>query len=482
MAVDFEEILTESIIAKNCLTSVAGYSPFQAVHGRTLEILDLSAERLPPNRLRELAITSMVEATACERARRAENSNTRASAELDEYKPGDLVEIFRRGINKDEHCWHGPCQITDTTSLCNGVVSVKFQGRVLLCRLQDVRRALVFFSFLQAPRLNSPLTIMAILVEQVRGKALRLGWFQCNGQWKAFEGNKHHGELLEAALHVASFYMQLDGCLQLRLGTSVRNLEGISGSDDSVLLCWPAGHVELCDVLFMPGSNRISLERTYESDWGMRSMVQFLLEDADTVQHARNNLADLDHLSAIYSRQWHRGPVRQVRAITDSAPTGARVSATAPDPSSSSTRTAAAAPTAPDSTPGRGTASQATGSQQQEPARLDIAGSVDETVLANEASQDATSLAAFLTGRAVEDLCSRDSERRPAADAAVQYDDEAPADPPDLDGVPSLVFDEVTALFFGLSNAPGVVIERANNIIDRSEALLHPEACRKGNA
>ena len=36
--------------------------------------------------------------------------------------------------------------------------------------------------------------------------------------------------------------------------------------------------------------------------------------------------------------------------------------------------------------------------------------------------------------------------------------------------------------FFGLSNAPGVVIERANNIIDRSEALLHPEACRKGNA
>ena len=413
MAVDFEEILTESIIAKNCLTSVAGYSPFQAVHGRTLEILDLSAERLPPNRLRELAITSMVEATACECARRAENSNTRASAELDEYKPGDLVEIFRRGINKDEHCWHGPCQITDTTSLCNGVVSVKFQGRVLLCRLQDVRRALVFFSFLQAPRLNSPLTIMAILVEQVRGKALRLGWFQCNGQWKAFEGNKHHGELLEAALHVASFYMQLDGCLQLRLGTSVRNLEGISGSDDSVLLCWPAGHVELCDVLFMPGSNRISLERTYESDWGMRSMVQFLLEDADTVQHARNNLADLDHLSAIYSRQWHRGPVRQVRAITDSAPTGARVSATAPDPSSSSTRTAAAAPTAPDSTPGRGTASQATGSQQQEPARLDIAGSVDEAVLANEASQDATSLAAFLTGRAVEDLCSRDSERRP---------------------------------------------------------------------
>ena len=63
LAVSFEDILTEALIAKNTLTVVDGYSPFQAVHGRTLEILDLSVERLPANRLRELAITSMVECT-----------------------------------------------------------------------------------------------------------------------------------------------------------------------------------------------------------------------------------------------------------------------------------------------------------------------------------------------------------------------------------------------------------------------------------
>ena len=96
----FEEILTESNMAKHSLTSIAGYSPFQAVHGRTLELLDLSAERLPPNRLRELAISSMVEATARERARRAELSNTRPAAELEEYNVGDVVEVCRRGVSK----------------------------------------------------------------------------------------------------------------------------------------------------------------------------------------------------------------------------------------------------------------------------------------------------------------------------------------------------------------------------------------------
>ena len=470
----FEEILTESIIAKNSLTSIAGYSPFQAVHGRTLELLDLSAERLPPNRLRELAISSMVEATARERARRAELSNTRPAAELEEYNIGDVVEVYRRGVSKDEACWHGPCQITDTSSMSSGVLSVKFQGRVLLCRLQDVRRALVYWSFLQLPRFNSPLTIMAMLTEQLRGKVLRLGWFQTNGTWKAFEGNRHHGELLEAALHVASFYLQLDGCLQLRVGFGIRSLEGIANSDDSVLLSWPREHVELCDILFMPGSNRVGLDRIYEDAWATRALVQFVLEDADTVQRARAEREDMDHLGPMFDRQWHRGRVRQVRALTDGSP--------GPHPgnvqqATSSTTTAGVQP-----------------GVRGDSAAHDSGVPVDDE---NEASQDSSSQAAQLTGRAVDDLQSRDPERSPATDMASSYEmSEYYMDPDALDDSPSLVFLGALAMLFGLcgrevsddhdvtlyflaNGAVHQVIERTNNTLTREEALQHPAECKQ---
>ena len=476
----FEEILTESIIAKNSLTSIAGYSPFQAVHGRTLELLDLSAERLPPNRLRELAISSMVEATARERARRAELSNTRPAAELEEYNIGDVVEVYRRGVSKDEACWHGPCQITDTSSMSSGVLSVKFQGRVLLCRLQDVRRALVYWSFLQLPRFNSPLTIMAMLTEQLRGKVLRLGWFQANGTWKAFEGNRHHGELLEAALHVASFSLQLDGCLQLRVGSGIRSLEGIANSDDSVLLSWPLERVELCDILFMPGSNRVGLDRIYEDTWARRALVQFVLEDADTVQRARAEREDMDHLGPMFDRQWHRGRIRQVRALTDGSP------GLASGDLQQAASSAATSSLQPGSRVGGTADSPAVPASDHEH-------SDDE----NEAAQDHSSQAAQLTGRAVDDLQSRDSERSPATDMASSYEtSDNYVDPDSLDDAPSLVFPGSLATLFGLcsqevsddhdvtiyflsNGSVHQVIERTNNTLTREEALQHPAECKQ---
>ena len=320
--------------------------------------------------------------------------------------------------------------------MSSGVLSVKFQGRVLLCRLQDVRRALVYWSFLQLPRFNSPLTIMAMLTEQLHGKVLRLGWFQANGRWKAFEGNRHHGELLEAALHVAPFYLQLDGCLQLRVGSGVRSLEGIVNSDDSVLLSWPLERVELCDM---------------------------------------------DHLGPMFDRQWHRGRIRQVRALTDGSPgltSGDLQQAASSAPASS---------LQPPGSRGGGTADS--------PAVLasDHEHSDDE----DEAAQDHSSQAAQLTGRAVDDLQSRDSEQSPATDLASSYEtSDNYVDPDSLDDTPSLVFPGSLATLFGLcsqevsddhdvtvyflsNGSVHQVIERTNNTLTREEALQHPAECKQ---
>jgi hypothetical protein len=75
MKCSFEDILSEAVLSKTCLVSVGGLSPYEAVYGRTPRLLGLP-EASPPAteghrdaaRLRELAVQSMVDATARQRA------------------------------------------------------------------------------------------------------------------------------------------------------------------------------------------------------------------------------------------------------------------------------------------------------------------------------------------------------------------------------------------------------------------------------
>ena len=467
LSVSFQEILTEAVLAKNSLLSVGGFSPYQAVHGRTLEVVDVGSERLPPNRLRELAVGAMIEATAQQRARRALGTNTRAAGELDDLHNGDLVEIYRRGVSKDEHCWQGPCEVVDTTSIGSGVISAKFQGRVLLCRVQDVRRALVYVALLSQPKFDSPLTIMALLVEQLRERPLRLGWFRHKGQWLAFEGNRHHGELLEACLHVATCYLQLEGCLQMRLGCGIRSMEGVTGSDDSVILSWPRGKIDQVDLIFMPGSNRISLERNYENAWSQRALVQFLLEDTEMLNEARRQRRDVSNFGNVFDRRWVQGGVREPRMLADASHAGA----------------SGEEEQLPQSPPAR------------TPEHFDIGtppGSEDEAA----AERDASALPSQLVGRPTDDLVSRDSDRPPTSDTATTLNAEMyPLEQCNLEDAPSLSFESRLAYAFGLVkqemphdqevvvylNGDGSthqVIERINNVLSRDEALRHADECK----
>ena len=79
------QILNEAIIAKNSLITIHGYTPNQAVFGTTSPLLpDLSRgdasivcdDIRSHHRLREIAIQSIVQATAEERLRRSQLSKT----------------------------------------------------------------------------------------------------------------------------------------------------------------------------------------------------------------------------------------------------------------------------------------------------------------------------------------------------------------------------------------------------------------------
>ena len=148
-------MLAEAVFAHNVLTSVKGFSPHEAVLGRTPPIFKLDADTHEEQddgttdldrtqRVREYAVTSMVRALAEDRVRRALKSRTREAAAEINYKAGDLVDFYRTPTGKVLPGWKGPAQVVDVTSLeSDGIAHVKWQGRVLSVRAGDLRPHLV---------------------------------------------------------------------------------------------------------------------------------------------------------------------------------------------------------------------------------------------------------------------------------------------------------------------------------------------------
>ena len=146
-----KQMLNEAIIAKNTMTTIHGYTPNQAVFGTTSSLMpDLSRgdasigdnDDRAQQRLREIAIHAIVQATTEERLRRTQLSKTRLSTKSAGIVEGDTVEFWRAPENKEASGWKGPATVVHIDHE-TGIVHVKWQGRVLLCRPQDVRKSLL---------------------------------------------------------------------------------------------------------------------------------------------------------------------------------------------------------------------------------------------------------------------------------------------------------------------------------------------------
>ena len=88
----------------------------------------------------------MIQITARERSERGQTSLTRPATIRHEYRPGDLVDLWRQPLSKGLYGWLGPATIVYIDP--NGSVHVKYQGGTLVCRNPDVRPALLYCSYI----------------------------------------------------------------------------------------------------------------------------------------------------------------------------------------------------------------------------------------------------------------------------------------------------------------------------------------------
>ena len=168
LEIDFKYVVAEATFASNALLSVNGSTPYNAVYGRTPDMLpgieqnDADNEASLPrgglirhvHRLREISTQQMVEGSARERAKRALNTRSLPPGQTRQLRPGDAVDFYRQPNNKDSSGWIGPATVIDTTHMDRGTITIRHVHMPTECRLGDVRHHLPFLVFLAASHSN----------------------------------------------------------------------------------------------------------------------------------------------------------------------------------------------------------------------------------------------------------------------------------------------------------------------------------------
>ena len=294
----FSVVLAQCIFAKNAILTSASASPYQALLGRTPGILpDVDRPTDPESagfedsqqisRAREIAVKSIVESTAAARMKRAAKAHTRMPGEALQLQTGDLIEFYRDSGSKDVSGWRGPAVVTDVSSISAGVIHCKWQGRLFSVKVGEVRRALVYLTFLQFNRGQEaqPWRYLVQFVEQL-SDGIRVGWISVDGSWKQAKQNPQEPKLIQSILHTARFALHIDRCIGARLGHGVRKLEAVS-VDEAVLLHWQLGKFSEHHYVEQAPVGRISFEQLIGPDWPNTCYIQFLCIGARDYDSAR---------------------------------------------------------------------------------------------------------------------------------------------------------------------------------------------------
>eukprot|EP00971_Amphidinium_carterae_P136086 2696642-Amphidinium_carterae.1 len=219
------ELLDEAFMVKNMMVSVHGVTPYTAVFGRQPPLLReikspaIADESEGPvdarhiNRIRELALSALVEESAQRRVQMAMKHQTRPARR-------------RR--------WRGPGVVAATDRVhADGVLDIRWQSRIIPCQTRDVRHALQP-SLLAAPSHfwashAPPWLRLRDFVESMSKQTITLGLRWRLEQWQLAPLNQTHPEILKAALWIGVCQVRLSGIVTVQL---VQGLAKISLDHD----------------------------------------------------------------------------------------------------------------------------------------------------------------------------------------------------------------------------------------------------------
>ena len=291
LTIQFSEILSEATFIKNAMVNINGMTPYVALFGRFPHVfidLEYSGQSSLQDssgtaggagrhavRLREIAVATIAETLAKNRLQRAEHHNSRPSAQVKDIHIGELVEIFRQPPNKDATGWRGPAEVIDNTTIDQGNVTVRWAGRSMIVRLQDIRKCVLFIAFTDSGSI--PLqTIREHILKLLSGNQL-FGWVSTPTGWQLSRIAKEYPDVLRAILHVARLELGITKCIGARLGRGIQTLPGLLDVEQATLFWWEANRPNLYSSVQHPGNQTIDMKPLVQKgDSGDICWIQFL--------------------------------------------------------------------------------------------------------------------------------------------------------------------------------------------------------------
>jgi len=256
-----EELLDESVMALNCMLSVHGTTPYAALFGRVPNLLievtgkeasldDTSGGNTSRyvHRIRELSLATVIRGNAEERLRRADSTRTRPAGQLLDLAQGDKVDFYRNPPNKDLAGWRGPGEVESLRRLDEGIIDVRWQGRILPCRVPDVRRSVIWLTFLVHPGRGDEVQYQYILVEVENlpvGSTVLFGFERGEDQqWRLSPACGRQPRLYDALMFWGKYRLKLGGLVAARIGHGTREIPPSRSARQSLILWWPKGKRE----------------------------------------------------------------------------------------------------------------------------------------------------------------------------------------------------------------------------------------------
>ena len=155
-----------------------------------------------------------------------------------------MVDYYRAPPYKDHTGWRGPAKICSLYDSDSGIIFVRYQGRVLSCRPQDLRPHVVAFVFLAEAK--EPLKMLRQFCEGTSVYLLNLHLVvptsidsksETSAGWRLSQHCKQHKELYHAVLTIGNLELALGNCVGARLSRGHAVLSAIKHFFVSYI-CW----------------------------------------------------------------------------------------------------------------------------------------------------------------------------------------------------------------------------------------------------
>ena len=210
-------------------------------------------------RVRELALQKIIEATAVARIRRAGRTKTTPAGEALDYQPGELVDFWRPPRSKDTHAWHGPASVLRSEP-SRGQVIVRWRGEEVRVKYGDARKFMDFTGLIygvlddsRMPHGQAWEVLERHIATLPRQKCVVFGFTKSKGEWVVTADSRKHRRVTLALEFIVRNLLGLIDVFSAILGNGLSRIPERQDVDYSMLICWET-HPEGASHHWMTGA------------------------------------------------------------------------------------------------------------------------------------------------------------------------------------------------------------------------------------